>query len=165
MAICSSQLFQNPAAIQASSVQQTVSFLQFVATLTTNIEKLSGPVNVAIVPGSIKSGSVVVGTTVAFLTGDTSSVAAYTTAMRSSSVSTIFGSYAASVNTASIAESTIANPGKSVSAHCCWKLDFDMLCLLTSEHTLIVAASGAGKASTSIVLSSGVGIAMALLFT
>lgn len=93
--------------------------MQFIKTLTTNIEKLSGPVTVAIVPGSIKPGSVVVDTTVAFLSGDTSSVTAYTTVMKSSSVSSIFGSYAASVNTGSIVESTIANPGEFLTTHAC----------------------------------------------
>ena len=86
--------------------------MQFIGTLTTNIEKLSGPVQVAIVPNSIKPGSVVMGTTVAFLTGDTSSAAAYTRAMESSSVSIFFGSYAASVNTSSIVQSTIDNSGE-----------------------------------------------------
>ncbi|DBA89412.1 hypothetical protein WJX77_010471 [Trebouxia sp. C0004] len=61
---------------------------QFVATLTANIEKLSGsPVTMTV--DSFTSGSVTVATTVALLSGDTSSTSTYTSALESGDVASL----------------------------------------------------------------------------
>ena len=85
--------------------------LQFIDVITTNIEKISGPVTVAL--SNIQApGSVVFTTTVGFLNGDASSVAAYKTALTSSSSSIFGSSYAVQVDDASIADATVSNPSK-----------------------------------------------------
>ena len=89
--------------------------MQFVSTLAVNIEVLSGPVNVSIVPGSIMSGSVVVGTSVQFLNGDSNSAATYVAAMNSNSAS-VFGSYSASVT--STTETSATNPNAQTGELC-----------------------------------------------
>jgi len=96
--------------------------VQFVSTLAVNIEVLSGPVNVSIVPGSIMSGSVVVGTSVQFLNGDSNSAATYVAAMNSNSAS-VFGSYSASVT--STTQTSATNPNAQT-----WYL----LCMLCAVH-------------------------------
>lgn len=86
--------------------------LQFITTLETNIEKLSGsPVQVSI--DSISAGSVKVASTVVFL----NSAAAYQTAMTSGTASSsIFGTSfgAVAVDASSVKPSTVANPSKAI---------------------------------------------------
>lgn len=95
-----------------------MSVLQFVTTLETNIEKLSGsPVQVSI--DSISAGSVKVASTVVFLNGNSSSAAAYQTAMTSGTASSsIFGTSfgAVAVDASSVKPSTVANPSKAIIA-------------------------------------------------
>lgn len=81
--------------------------LQFLQTLRTNIQALSGPVNVSIIPGSIQAGSVVLGTSVLILNGDSNSAARYASAVQNSSP-LVFGSYSATVT--SISSGSTANP-------------------------------------------------------
>ncbi|DBB01964.1 TPA: hypothetical protein ACH3X1_000553 [Trebouxia sp. C0004] len=80
----------------------------FLTTLSNNIEKLSGPVSVSIFDGGITPGSVNVQTLVVFLNGDADSVEAYKSAMRSSS--SVFGTFAATVDPNTISESNTTNP-------------------------------------------------------
>lgn len=89
--------------------------MQFVSTLAVNIEVLSGPVNVSIIPGSVMSGSVVVGTSVQFLNGDSNSAATYVAAMNSNSPS-VFGSYSASVTSTS--QTSATNPNAQTGELC-----------------------------------------------
>ncbi len=77
--------------------------------LVYNIQKLSGPVSVSIPNGGITAGSVNVQTSVVFLNGDADSVEAYKSAMRSSS-SSVFGTFAATVDPNTISESNTTNP-------------------------------------------------------
>ncbi|KAA6419696.1 MAG: hypothetical protein FRX49_10420 [Trebouxia sp. A1-2] len=81
----------------------------FLTTLSNNIEKLSGPIQVSIPNGGITPGSVNVQTSVVFLNGDADSVEAYKSAMRSSS-SSVFGTFAAVVDPNTISESNTTNP-------------------------------------------------------
>jgi len=83
--------------------------LQFLTTLSNNNEKLSGPIQVSIPDGGITPGSVNVQTSVVFLNGDADSVEAYKSAMRSSS-SSVFGTFAATVDPNTISESNTTNP-------------------------------------------------------
>ena len=85
--------------------------MQFVDVITANIEKISGPVTVAL--SNIRTpGSVVFTSTVGFLNGNDASVAAYKTAL-TSSASSIFGStYAVQVDAASIQDTSVSNPSK-----------------------------------------------------
>lgn len=62
-----------------------------------------------IIPGSIRSGSVVVGTQVAFLNGDTDSASNYVSAIKSDN-SVVFGTYDATVDTSTITQSSTDNP-------------------------------------------------------
>ncbi len=89
------------------------------ATLTANIEKLSGsPVTVTV--DSVTSGSVRVATTVAFLSGDSSSASTYTSALKSGNAASVFGTSFGSVavDTSSIKASTVTNPSESELTHC-----------------------------------------------
>ncbi|DBB14918.1 TPA: hypothetical protein ACH3X3_004515 [Trebouxia sp. C0006] len=81
----------------------------FLTTLSNNIEQLSGPVSVSIPNGGITPGSINVQTSVVFLNGDADSVEAYKSAMRSSS-SSVFGTFAATVDPNTISESNTTNP-------------------------------------------------------
>ena len=82
--------------------------LQFLQVLTTNIEQISGPVTVTIVPNSITAGSVVVGTQVEILNGDSGSANNYVAALHGNTAA-VFGSmYAATVNT--VTQTTVTNP-------------------------------------------------------
>jgi len=83
--------------------------LQFLTTLSNNNEKLSGPIQVSIPDGGITPGSVNVQTSVVFLNGGADSVEAYKSAMRSSS-SSVFGTFAATVDPNTISESNTTNP-------------------------------------------------------
>ena len=70
----------------AEGLPESLLVLQFVATLTTNIEKLSGsPVQVTV--DSVTAGSVTVATTVVFLSGESSSASAYRSALTSGGTS------------------------------------------------------------------------------
>ncbi len=111
--------------------------LQFITTLETNIEKLSGsPVQVSI--DSISAGSVKVASTVVFLNGNSNSAAAYQTAMTSGTASSsIFGTSfgAVAVDASSVKPSTVANPSKAI-----------IICLYSPEmhvgcHTQILLAA------------------------
>ena len=122
--------------LQSALVSSQVFVLQFVATLTANIEKLSGsPVTVTV--DSITSGSVTVATTVAFLSGDSSSASTYTSALTSGSAASIFGTSFGSVavDTSSIKASTVANPSESKLTHCL-VLGINMTTLRHAFHEL-----------------------------
>ncbi len=106
------------------------------ATLTTNIEKLSGsPVTVTV--DSVISGSVMVATTVAFLRGDSSSASTYTSALKSGDAASVFGTSFGSVavDTSSIKASTVANPSGSELTHCL-VLGTNMVTLRHAFHEL-----------------------------
>ncbi len=88
--------------------------LQFVATLTANIEKLSGsPVTVTV--DSVTAGSVKIATTVAFLSGDSSSASTYTSVLKSGDVSSVFGTSfgGVAVDASSVKSATVTNPSAS----------------------------------------------------
>ncbi len=87
--------------------------MQFVTTLTANIEKLSGsPVTVTV--DNVASGSVTDATTVAFLSGDSSSASIYTSALKGGDAASVFGTSFGSVavDTSSIKASTVVNPSE-----------------------------------------------------
>lgn len=97
--------------------------LQFVATLTVNIKKLSGsPVLVTV--ESVTPGSVKVATTVVFLSGDSSSASTYTAALTSGETSSVFGTSfgGVGVDASSVKTATVTNPSESHAAmttlHC-----------------------------------------------
>jgi len=117
--------------------------VQFVSTLAVNIEVLSGPVNVSIVPGSIMSGSVVVGTSVQFLNGDSNSAATYVAAMNSNSAS-VFGSYSASVT--STTETSATNPNAQTGELC------SLHVLSSAQHCMVFAVHVVCCASAQCVL-------------
>ena len=101
------------ATLTAHKVFSTLVGLQFVTTLTANIEALSGsPVTVTI--DSITAGSVKVASTTLFLSGDSSSAASYTTALTSGDTASVFGTSfgTIAVDTSSITTSTASNPSK-----------------------------------------------------
>ncbi|DBA82155.1 TPA: hypothetical protein ACH3X1_007142 [Trebouxia sp. C0004] len=90
---------------------------QFVATLTANIEKLSGsPVTVTV--DSVTAGSVKIATTVAFLSGDSSSASTYTSVLKSGDVSSVFGTSfgGIAVDASSVKSATVTNPSPSSAA-------------------------------------------------
>ena len=106
------------------------------ATLTANIEKLSGsPVTVTV--DSVTSGSVTVATTVAFLSGDSSSASTYTSALKSGDAASIFGTSFGSVavDTSSIKASTVANPSELELIYC-FVPDTTMITLRHAFHEL-----------------------------
>ena len=117
--------------------------VQFVSTLAVNIEVLSGPVNVSIVPGSIMSGSVVVGTSVQFLNGDSNSAATYVAAMNSNSAS-VFGSYSASVT--STTQTSATNPNAQTGELCSLHM------LSSAQHCMVFAVHVVCCASAQCVL-------------
>ena len=105
----------------ALSWPESLLVLQFVATLTTNIEKLSGsPVQVTV--DSVTAGSVTVATTVVFLSGDSSSASAYQSALTSGDTSSVFGTSFGdiAVDASSVKTATVTNPSESetLSCHC-----------------------------------------------
>ena len=92
---------------------QAVAWLQFITTLTDNIEALSGsPVQVTI--DSISPGSVKIASTVVFLNGDATSASTYQTALTSGDTASVFGTSfgGISVDTSSIKAVTVSNPSK-----------------------------------------------------
>ena len=99
--------------VQSDTTDQNVTLtsitclLQFIAALTHNLAGLSGPCVVVI--AAIRPGSVIVTTSVTFLSGDSGGVEAYKSALNSSS-SSVFGSYAVNVDTSTITQSTTNNP-------------------------------------------------------
>lgn len=98
--------------------------LQFVTTLTNNIEALSGsPVQVTIT--GISPGSVKIASTVAFLNGDASSASTYQTALTQGDTASLFGTSFGSVavDASSIKAVTVSNPSKL-----CLVLDRSMSC-------------------------------------
>ncbi len=110
--------------------------MQFVATLTANIEKLSGsPVTVTV--DNVTSGSVTIATTVAFLSGDSSSASTYTSALQSGNAASVFETSFGSVtvDTSSIKASIAANPSESNLTHCCVP-DTTMITLRYALHEL-----------------------------
>ena len=103
------------------------------ATLTANIEKLSGsPVTVTV--DSVTSGSVTVATTVAFLSGDSLSASTYTSALKSGNAASVFGTSFGSVavDTSSIKASTVTDP----SVTHCLVFDTTMIILRHAFHQL-----------------------------
>ena len=100
--------------------------LQFVTTLTNNIEALSGsPVQVTI--NSISPGSIKVASTVAFLNGDAGSASTYQTALTSGDPAKVFGTSFGdvAVDTSSIKAVTVSNPSKPG----------PILCMIPNEST------------------------------
>ena len=88
--------------------------MQFILTLTTNIEKLSGsPVKVTV--DSVSAGSIKIGTTVLFPSGDSSSASTYTSALKSGDTSSVFGNSfgGIAVDASSVETAAAANPSKS----------------------------------------------------
>ena len=97
--------------------------LQFTTQLSNNIERLTGsPVQVTI--DSISAGSVKVASTVAFLSGDTSSASTYSAALTSGNTASIFGGSFGNVavDTQSVSTSTVNNPSKLATSLDCISL-------------------------------------------
>ena len=117
--------------------------VQFVSTLAVNIEILSGPVNVSIIPGNILSGSVVVDTSVQFLNGDSNSAATYVAAMNSNNPS-VFGSYSASVT--STTQTSAKNPNAQTGELC------SLHVLSSAQHCMACAMLGVCCACARCVL-------------
>lgn len=92
--------------------------LQFITTLTNNIEALSGsPVQVTI--NSISAGSVKIASTVVFLNGDASSASTYKTALTSGDVTSVFGTSfgGVAVDSSSVRTATVSNPSRFTCAY------------------------------------------------
>ncbi len=88
-------------------------FLQFITELKYNIETLSGS-SVQVTIDSISAGSVKVGSTVLFLSGDSTSSSTYQSALTSGNTANIFGTSFGdvAVDTQSVTTTTVANPSK-----------------------------------------------------
>ena len=123
--IASDQYVQSNTTDPICTLTSTLCLLQFIAALTNNIAGLSGPCVVVI--DAIRPGSVMVTTSVTFLSGDSDGVEAYKTALNSSS-SSVFGSYAATVDTSSI---TTANPSAGELSAVC--ILWEIACALISQ--------------------------------
>ena len=87
--------------------------LQFITTLTNNIEALSGSAVQVTITG-IFPGSVKVSSTVVFLNGDSSSASTYQTALTSGNTASLFGTSFGSVavDASSVKAVTVSNPSK-----------------------------------------------------
>ena len=85
-------------------------FVQFLSTLEANIKRVSGPVTVSIPKGGITAGSVLVQTSVVFLTGKDDSAEAYKSALTGSSASNVYGSYNAVVDPHTFQTDSTTNP-------------------------------------------------------
>lgn len=107
--------------ISISSNDDSFLLLQFTDAMKAGIEKISGPVTVTL--SDIHAGSVVFTTTVGFLNGNTDAVAAYKTALKENPSSIYGSSYQVTVDTASIKDAEVSNPGESSWV---WQLMLDM---------------------------------------
>ena len=89
--------------------------LQFITTLTNNIQSLSGsPVQVTI--DSVSAGSIKVASTVVFLSGDTSSASTYSAALTSGDTASVFGTSfgGVAVDTQSVTTEVVSNQSKLI---------------------------------------------------
>ncbi|DBA69476.1 TPA: hypothetical protein ACH3X2_012816 [Trebouxia sp. C0005] len=81
---------------------------KFVDVVETNLYNMYGPVNFVIT--GITSGSVVLDTTTTFLTGRSDYASSYVQTLQSGTTSSVYGSYAVSVNTGNVTQSSVENP-------------------------------------------------------
>ena len=124
-------------------------YLQFISTLETNVEALTGsPVKVTI--DSVSGGSAVVTETYAFLDNSATSATNLATVLTSSDSSSVFGTTFGPVTVAasSVKTGTVANPS---SKHSCWcdQADTLMQCCKFAQLTCTAGQCRESNASSS----------------